>query len=242
MSDNNTVRFDDIDVAVNVNLPEGTAVRETGVDPTQVGQGFFTWGTMVIPSNDAFLAVPDNALADPIFDEHGNFIGPVLIERRGSDVLDAGTEVNTEEDAAFINQTARDTGVDENGVVTAHPGFNGSVGNPDATPANILGGETAPGAVIDPVVGDFTADDDLILRIEIEQVSVASGGDDLLNGVAGNDILTGGGGSDLFAFSAGTGADTITDFEHSDRLDVSAFFSDADTALSAATQDGHNTF
>ena len=222
--------------------PGESASFTLDVDPDLVGQGFFTWATMVIPSNDAFFAVPDNALADPIFDQHGNFIGPLVIERRGSDILDAGTEVNTEEDAAFINQTARDTGIDENGVVTSHPGFNGSVGNPDATPVNILGGETAPGAVIDPLVGDFTADDDVLLRIEIEQVSVASGGDDLLNGGAGNDILTGGGGSDLFAFSAGTGADIITDFEHSDRLDVSAFFDDSHTALGAAIQDSHNTF
>ena len=38
---------------------------------------------------------PDDPFADPIFDENGNFIGPVVIERRGSDVLDAGVEVNT---------------------------------------------------------------------------------------------------------------------------------------------------
>ncbi len=221
--------------------PGESASFTLDVDPAQVGQGFFTWGTMVLPSNDAFFAVPDNALADPIFDQHGNFIGPLVIERRGSDILDAGTEVNTEEDAAFINQTARDTGVDENGVVTSHPGFNGSVGNPDATPVNILGGETASGAIIDPLVGDFTADDDVLLRIEIEQVSVASGGDDLLNGGAGNDILTGGGGADLFRFSSGSGADIITDFEQIDRLDVSDFFGDSHTALGAATQDGHNT-
>lgn len=221
--------------------PGESASFTLDVDPTQVGQGFFTWATMIIPSNDAFLAVPDNALADPIFDEHGNFLGPIVIERRGSDVLDAGTEVNTEEDAAFINQTAPNTGVDENGVVTSHPGFNGSVGNPDASPVNILGGTTAPGAVIDPVVGDFTANDDLLLRIEIEEVSVAAGGDDLLSGGAGNDILTGGGGADLFSFSNGTGTDIITDFEHSDRLDLSSFFSDSQGVLDAATQDGHNT-
>lgn len=219
--------------------PGESASLTLDVNPAQVGQGFFTWGTMIIPSNDAFLSVPDNPLADPIFDEHGNFIGPLTIERRGSDVLDAGTEVNTEEDAAFINQTAPNTGVDENGVVTTHPGFNGSLGNPDATPVNILGGQTAPGTIVDPLVGDFTANDDLLLRIEIEQVSVASGGDDLLNGGAGNDILTGGGGTDIFAFTAG--ADVVTDFEQGDRLDVSAFFSDAEQALGAATQDGHNT-
>ena len=34
MENNNTVRFDDIDVAANVNLAERTAVRETGFDAT----------------------------------------------------------------------------------------------------------------------------------------------------------------------------------------------------------------
>ncbi|MEL6493544.1 MAG: spondin domain-containing protein [Cyanobacteria bacterium J06623_7] len=222
--------------------PGESASFTLDVDSSQVGQGFFTWGTMVLPSNDAFFAVPDDALADPIFDEEGNFIGPLVIERRGSDILDAGTEVNTEEDAAFINQTARDTGVDENGVVAPHPGFNGSVGNPDAAPVNILGGTTAPGAVIDPLVGDFTADDDILLRIEIEQVAVTSGGDDLLVGGFGNDTLTGGGGADIFSFGSDSGTDTITDFESIDTLDVGNSFSDANSALGAAVQDGDNTF
>ena len=187
--------------------PGESASFTLDVDTNVVGQGFFTWATMVIPSNDAFLAVPDDALADPIFDENGNFIGPVVIERRGSDVLDAGTEVNTEQDAAFLNQTAPNTGIDENGVVTSSPGFNGSVGNPDTTPVNILGGTTAPGATIDPQVGDFTADDDLLLRIVIEQVSVAAGGDDLLFGGRGNDTLEGGGGND--SLFGGSGSDNL---------------------------------
>lgn len=221
--------------------PGESASFTLDVNSDLVGQGFFTWATMVIPSNDAFLAVPDNALADPIFDENGDFIGPVVIERRGSDVLDAGTEVNTEEDAAFINQTAPDTGIDENGVVTSHPGFNGSVGNPDGTPVNILGGTTASGATIDPLTGDFTADDDLLLRIVIEEVSVANGGNDLLIGGAGNDTLEGGAGADVFRFESGSGIDVITDFESIDRLDFGTFFSDASQIFGASTQDGSNT-
>ena len=231
--------------------PGESASFTLDVDPTQVGQGFFTWVTMVIPSNDAFLAVPDNALADPIFDQNGNFIGPLVIERRGSDVLDAGTEVNTEEDAAFLNQLARDTGLDENGVVASHPGFNGSVGNPDGTPVNILGGTTASGAAIDPIVGDFTADDDLLLRIVIEQVAVASAGNDILAGGLGNDTLEGGGGDDIltgglgndtFIFEQSAGFNTITDFSiEDDLLDVSAIFDDFQDVLGAASQEGDNT-
>ncbi len=95
------------------------------VDPRK--SQFLSYASMVIPSNDAFIASPDNPTALRIFDDHGNFVGGVD-EARGSDVLDAGTEVNTEDDAAFLNQTAPNTGVDEGGVVSLHPGFIGSEG------------------------------------------------------------------------------------------------------------------
>ncbi len=132
---------------------------------------FFSFATMVIPSNDAFLASPGDPEGIQLFDEEGKFLGPVEFIRTGDDVLDAGTEVNTEEDAAFLNQTAPDTGIDENGVVATHPGFNGSIGNPDATPVNILGGTTAPGAVIDPFLGDFTRSggDVPLLRVTVTE-------------------------------------------------------------------------
>ncbi len=201
--------------------PGETARFSLNVDPNAVGEGFFTWATMVIPSNDAFLSVPDNALSDPIFDEYGDFIGPLVIERTGSDVLDAGTEVNNEEDAAFLNQTARDTGLDENGVVGAHEGFNGSVGNPDGTPVNVLGGATAAGTIVDPVVGDFTADDDPILRITIDRVA---GGNDVLDGGLGDDVIDGGQGADTLI--GGEGDDTLI----TDGLDVLAGGEGVDTA------------
>lgn len=49
----------------------------------------------------------------------------VVITLAGSDVLDAGTEVNDElpENVAFLEQSSPNTGVDENGVVEIHPGF-----------------------------------------------------------------------------------------------------------------------
>lgn len=228
--------------------PGETASFTLNVNPDQVGQGFFTWATMVIPSNDAFLAVPDDALADPIFDADGNFI-PLTIQRFGSDVLDAGTEVNNELDAAFLNQSARDTGLDENGVVAAHPGFNGSVGNPDATPVNVLGGTTAAGTTVDPVVGDFTLNpNQLVLQIDVTQLvggnDVLTGGlgDDILDGGSGVDVLIGGEGNDTFLFATNSERDIVIDFElANDLLDVSAFFEDAATALSAAIQVGSNT-
>ncbi|MDM3871337.1 CHRD domain-containing protein [Porticoccus sp. W117] len=231
--------------------PGETASFTLNVNTDQVGQGFFTWATMIIPSNDAFLAVPDDALADPIFDMDGNFIGPLVIERFGSDVLDAGTEVNNEEGAAFLNQTARDQGTAENGVVGAHPGFNGSVGNPDGTPVNILGGTTAAGTVVDPVIGDFTNGNPQLLRIEI---NLAAGGDDVLDGGAGNDILDGGVGNDVLI--GGAGADELLGGSGDDVLrggggaDINdggegidtADFSDIGSAVTASLVDGEASY
>jgi len=117
--------------------PDGLAAGpldpgETGsivltVDPTKAQ--FLNFASMVIPSNDAFISSPGDPTALRIFDEHGNFTGGEF-EVTGADVLDAGTEVNTEQDAAFLNQEGPNTGVDEGGVVTVHPGFIGSVGLP----------------------------------------------------------------------------------------------------------------
>ncbi|NET52181.1 MAG: calcium-binding protein [Merismopedia sp. SIO2A8] len=196
--------------------PGETAQLILDVDNPEVTR-FFTWATMVIPSNDAFLAVPDDPQADPIFDAEGNFIGPVVIERFGSDVLDAGTEVNNELGVAFLNQTALDEGTPENGVVTAHPGFNGSEANPDGTPVNILGSTTAAGTIVDPVIGDFTVDNGNVplLRITIDLLS-NNGGADFLDGGLGSDRIEGGGGNDTLA--GGLGDDTLYGGEGDDLL------------------------
>ncbi len=97
------------------------------VDPTK--SQFLNFASMVIPSNDAFISSPGDPTALQIFDADGNFTGGQF-EVTGADVLDAGTEVNTEQDAAFLNQDGPNTGVTEGGVVTVHPGFIGSQGLP----------------------------------------------------------------------------------------------------------------
>ena len=223
--------------------PGETASFTLNVNPEDVGAGFFTWATMIIPSNDAFLAAPDNPFADRIFDEDGNFIGPITIQRFGSDVLDAGTEVNNEEGAAFLNQTARDQGIAENGVVGLHPGFNGSEGNPDGGPVNVLGGTTAAGTIVDPVEGDFTRNGgtEQLLEIVIDRVVgsddilVGGAGEDILDGGRGDDKLEGGVGSDTFLFAQDSGIDVVTDFEADlDILDFTA----TDAEQLVAIQDG----
>jgi len=84
---------------------------------------YFSFGAMVLPSNDAFVGNDDPA-AYQIFDGSGNFLG-ASFTIYGTDVRDAGTEVNDEipENTAFFGQMTPNTGVDENGVVHMHPGY-----------------------------------------------------------------------------------------------------------------------
>ena len=93
------------------------------LDRSLASSRFFNYAAMVLPSNDAFIA-NGNPQAFEIFDEDGNFLGANFVVS-GSQVLDAGTEVNdeAEETTAFFGQTAPNTGTDENGVVQLHPGF-----------------------------------------------------------------------------------------------------------------------
>jgi len=93
------------------------------LDGTLPTSRFFSYASMVIPSNDAFIA-NGNGMSHPIFDMTGNFLGADFIVP-GTEVSDAGTEVNDEipENTAFFGQTMPDTGVDENGVVHLHPGY-----------------------------------------------------------------------------------------------------------------------
>jgi hypothetical protein len=134
--------------------PGERATVTLNLDP--VANRYFSYASMVIPSNDAFIANEDS-LAHPLFDDFGNVIGSSSFVILGGDVLDAGTEDNTEMQAAFINQTGPNMGPTTVGgvVVSPHPGFIGSLGNPGGAPT-ILGGTTAAGTLIDPNLGDFT--------------------------------------------------------------------------------------
>ena len=84
---------------------------------------FMSYASMVIPSNDAFIA-NGNPMFFPVFDAMGAFVGGSVIVTGGM-VLDAGTEVNDEVpmNTAFFGQMMPNTGVTQNGVVGTHPGF-----------------------------------------------------------------------------------------------------------------------
>ena len=108
---------------------------------------YFSYASMVIPSNDAFIA-NGNPLAHQIFDDRGRFVADDFVVA-GTQVLDAGTEVNDEiaANTAFLNQAAPNTGVTEGGNVVIHPGF-------------LTEGVTFPDGVLNhPVFGlaDFTS-------------------------------------------------------------------------------------
>jgi hypothetical protein len=93
------------------------------IDPELTSSRYFSYGSMVIPSNDAFIANGD-PMEFRLFDDEGTFLGANFFVT-GAQVLDAGTEINDEIPlhTAFFGQVTPDTGVDENGVVGFHPGF-----------------------------------------------------------------------------------------------------------------------
>ena len=101
--------------------PGSRAAITLQVDPS--ADRYFSYGSMVIPSNDFFVA-NGNPLAHPLFDEYGRFIAQDFIVA-GSEVLDAGTENNNEvaSDTAFLNQGGPNIGPGEGGVVVLAQGF-----------------------------------------------------------------------------------------------------------------------
>lgn len=80
---------------------------------------YFSYVSMIIPSNDFFIA-NGNPMAHPLFDVAGNFIGAPFVVS-GDETHDAGTEVNDElfPHVAFLGQAAPNTGQTEGGVVTS---------------------------------------------------------------------------------------------------------------------------
>lgn len=111
--------------------PGDIATTSFVLDGSNPAHQYFSYASMVLPSND-FCISNGNPKAHEIFDDSGNFVGNSFFVS-GSEVLDAGTEVNDELPAntAFFGQAAPNTGVNENGVIgtlgsdiTSITGFN----------------------------------------------------------------------------------------------------------------------
>lgn len=105
-------------------IAPGDTVEQTFVvDSADPDSRYFSYASMILPSNDAFVANA-NPLAFEIFSETGEFLGTDFIVL-GEQVNDAATEINDEipENTAFFGQQEPQTGVDETAPVVLHPGF-----------------------------------------------------------------------------------------------------------------------
>ena len=202
-----------------IDVGETTSFTFT-VDRSLASSRYFNYASMILPSNDAFIANGD-PLEHEIFDAEGNFLGADFIVA-GDEVLDAGTEVNdeAEESTAFFGQAAPNTGETENGVVQSHPGFESG--------GRILSSPDFAGA-------DFTADGYQAARITITADDLATtppeettavdrpgrlflgtAGDDVLVGTDGNNTLAGKAGND--DLDGGAGNDRLFGVEGNDTL------------------------
>ncbi len=106
-------------------LPGQTATSTFRVDPA--ANQFFTFGTMVIPSNDFFLG-NDSPTAYQLFDRNGN-LQINHIGQSARDIWDAGSEEFDPANAAFLVDGNNDLRTPQNGVVSFNfnelSGFNG---------------------------------------------------------------------------------------------------------------------
>ncbi|MCV3271766.1 spondin domain-containing protein [Roseobacter sinensis] len=144
-------------------IQPGEIVTDT-IDVTATGPLFFTFLSMLLPSNDHFIG-NDNPLAYQIFDDSGNFTGDRTISVTGAQIYDAGTEANGLEGAAFIQ------GVD----IADSPAGEGSIqqGIPLSNELVAPGVLLATGDTLDPALIDFTTDPAAfgLLTIQISEVA-----------------------------------------------------------------------
>lgn len=144
-------------------LAPGQRIGTTlNVDPSR--DRYFSYASMIIPSNDAFLA-NGNPLAHELFDASGHFVATDFIVS-GDESNDAGTEVNDEiaSNVAFLAQAAPNTGTTEALPVTSpSPGFAaaGTLAFPD-------------GVLNHPAFGnaDFNDSDDRLLAVTFRYVDL----------------------------------------------------------------------
>ncbi|MEP1539378.1 MAG: spondin domain-containing protein [Paracoccaceae bacterium] len=142
-------------------------------------QRFFSFLSMVVPTNDTFIANGNPTLFD-LFNDDGTFAGPLTINVTGLQVRDAGTEANDASasgGAAFGANSVGGEGVDTRGSGGVTEGFTGL--------STFLGTDTVPGFQIDPALGGSGFFDDInnaalfnvaTITIEISPVPLPAGG------------------------------------------------------------------
>ncbi len=105
--------------------PGESAIQILTVNDTRSNR-YLSYASMLIPSNDAFFANL-NARQFEIFDRGGNFRGPITIDIFGSQIWDAGTEVNNPQGGAAFS-TEGGSSVDENGTIRRLSNLNNFIG------------------------------------------------------------------------------------------------------------------
>lgn len=139
--------------------PGESAIYDFHVGDPTVNR-FFSYASMVVPSNDLFFATSVPTTHE-LYDTAGQFNGPIVIEIRGQDVVDCGTEVNDiAGGAAFTMLGGMDT-TEMNPLADIYDIDPGA-----AYLQSILGVETPAGVTIDSVFEPS----DIIARITIEEV------------------------------------------------------------------------
>ena len=116
-------------------IPGATLITQFTIDSADLNAQYLSYMVMIIPSNDAFFGT-DSAHPIQLFDSKGNFNGgrgPIHLQILFKDILDAGTEVNTENhtDTAFFGQTVNGTGThpDTSDVIHVHAPFGSAIVN-----------------------------------------------------------------------------------------------------------------
>lgn len=132
--------FDGFADAPVIEPGETASVRINNADPAN---RFFTYLSMVLPSNDTFIGNED-AMAYEVFDMAGNFLGPQTIQVTGADIWDAGTEQNLTDGSPFVPSLGMTSRTEEGGFVTAGQSL-----------ANFDGLTVANGQVINASLFDF---------------------------------------------------------------------------------------
>lgn len=144
-------------------IQPGESVSGT-IDVNASEELFFTFLSMVLPSNDHFIG-NDNPLAYQIFDANGTFTGNTTISVTGEQIYDAGTEANGLEGAAFIQ------GVD----IADSPTGEGRIqqGLPLSNELFGSGVLLATGDTLNPALIDFNSDPGAfnLLTIEISKIA-----------------------------------------------------------------------
>ena len=140
--------------------PGETASMRFTVNP--LSQRFMSFAAMVMPSNDAFIG-NDHQTWVELFSEGGTWYGKRVINLTGSDVWDAGTEANTETDAAFFNQTQANSGIATVVDIAPHEGLMAC--NPCGP--EVLGSTNSLGIYFCPQTANFVQCGGPVCRITI---------------------------------------------------------------------------